>query len=267
MRRRLPLVLGLALTGCAEASTPPGAPGVPRAGPATDEPMLVIEASVAGDALAPGPETGYYLVIDTDGDPADGPRINGPAPQQHPYPDPRAYLPFVRDEQAFLDREPIPVPDSSWDTYFVLTEEAGQPVVWQGRRRPDGTVDERVRQLRRGDEWEIVGGKNWRLNVPFDQLNPAGTPTPSQWEANLATARIGSFERSDQALIDRWGQGQGAYFPILTRPGVQSHYDSVGGVASPQNLPTGAEAGAYDWTMVTTRVLELGGAPASGSAF
>ena len=97
---------------------------------------LILEFSVEGDRFVPSPNWAYYLVLDTNGNPDDAPLVNGPAPLQFPYPDPRSYLPFYRDERAILDRDPVAVPTSVWSTYFALYEEAGQFVVWQGRPNP-----------------------------------------------------------------------------------------------------------------------------------
>ncbi|MEB3196254.1 MAG: hypothetical protein VKP62_03530 [Candidatus Sericytochromatia bacterium] len=221
--------------------------------------MLIAEFSVEGDRLVPSPNWAYYLVIDTNGNPEDAPLVNGPAPLQFPYPDPRAYLPFVRDERSILDREPVAVPNSVWSTYFALYEEAGQFVLWQGRPNADGTINERDRQLQQGREWTIKDNKTLQLTLPFTLIREPGKPSdfedPPQWEANLAVALRGNARWSRDFVIDRWGQVQNFSFPILTRPINQTLYDTVGGVRFPQNLPAGVEAPNMNIVSFTYRVV------------
>jgi hypothetical protein len=223
---------------------------------------LILEFSVEGDRFVPSPNWAYYLVLDTNGNPDDAPLVNGPAPLQFPYPDPRSYLPFYRDERAILDREPVAVPNSVWSTYFALYEEAGQFVVWQGRPNPDGTINERERQLQAGREWAIKDNKTLQFTLPFTLLREPGKPDdfedPPQWEANLAVALRGSGRFSRDFTIDRWGQVQNFSFPILTRPINQTLYDTVGGVQFPQNLPAGVDPRNMNIVQLTYRVVSEG---------
>lgn len=224
--------------------------------------VLIFEFSVEGETFIPSPNWAYYLVIDTNGKPDDGPLINGPAPLQYPYPDPRSYLPFVRDEQAVLDREPIAVPPTYWSTYFALYEEAGQFVLWQGRPNPDGTINERDRQLQKGREWGIKDNKTLQLTLPFTLIRDPGMPAeaddPPQWEANLAVAKRGSGGYSRDYTIERWGQVQNTFFQIQTRPINQNLYDTVQGVTFPLNLPGGVDARHMNFVSITYRVVAEG---------
>ena len=132
---------------------------------------------VTGDWHKPGGPLAWY-----DGDPADAPLVNGPVPNSFPYPDPRSYLPFIRDERPefTLDRENVQVPNTSWDEFFTLYEDAGQWVMWQGRQLRDAagnptTINERYRQLQEGREFGIKdGGKTVQITVPFEQLVTVG---------------------------------------------------------------------------------------------
>lgn len=203
---------------------------------------LIFEFSVEGPQLYKGNNVAYYLVLDTDNDAnarADAPLINGPAPLTFPYPDPRSYLPFVRDESAVLDREPVQVPATSWTEFFTLYEDGGQWVMWQGRLNADGTINERYRQLQQDREFGIKdGGKTVQITVPFEQL-ALPNPLPAdfaQFEANLAVATRGLGDPPRGFVIDRWLQVQNSSFTIQTKPITQNQYDSVSGVTFPQNL-------------------------------
>lgn len=245
------IALGPAAAGCAYNATGTAPPK-----------MLIFEFSVEGATMLQSQNWAYYLVIDTNGRPDDGPMINGPTPQQYPYPDPRAYLPFVRDEQAILDREPVAVPNTYWSTYFAIYEEAGQWVVWQGRPNPDGTINERDRQLQKGREWGFKDTRTFQLTLPFTLIRDPGQPTeaadPAQWEANLAVAKRGSGGYSRDYVIERWGQVQNTFFAIQTRPINQNFYDTVQGVTFPQNLPGGVDPAAMNITQITYRVVAEG---------
>lgn len=216
-------------------------------------PTLIFEFSVEGDALARGNNVAYYFALDTAGTPEDGPLVNGPAPLSFPYPDPRSYLPFVRDESAVLDREPVAVPNTVWTDFFALFEEAGQRVMWQGRRNPDGSINERYRLLQEGREWGIKNGKTIQLTLPFDQLTnyPAFTERP-QIEANLAVGTRG-LDTQRGWVIERWGQVQNQFFQIQTRQINQNLYDTVGGVTFPQNL-SGLDPRSVNLVSISYRV-------------
>lgn len=248
------LALGpIAGAGCAYNATGTAPPKV-----------LIFEFSVSGATMLQSQNWAYYLVIDTHGNPDDGPMINGPTPQQFPYPDPRAYLPFVRDEEAILDREPVAVPKTVWSTFFALFEEAGQWVVYQGRANTDGsgTINERDRRLQQGREWGIKDNKTLQLTLPFTLLRDPGLPSetadPPQWEANLAVAKRGQGGFSRDYVIERWGQVQNTYFAIQTRPINQNFYDTVPGVTFPQNLPGGVDPAAMNFVQITYRVVAEG---------
>jgi hypothetical protein len=221
--------------------------------------QLIFEFALEGDTLLPSPNWAYYLVIDTNGKPEDGPLVNGPAPLQYPYPDPRSYLPWVRDESAVLDREPVSIPNTYWSTFFALYEENGQFVVWQGRPNPDGTINERVRQLQKGREWGLKDGKTLQLQLPFTLIRDVGSTDdavdPPQWEANLCVANRGSGRLSRDFVIDRWGQVINTYFAIQTRSINQNLYDPFPGVTFPQNLPPAAFGPNMNITTITYRVV------------
>ncbi len=255
------LASGAALSTCAALTLGGGGCAYNATGTAPPK-QLIFEFSVEGESLLQSQNWAYYLVIDTNGRPDDGPLINGPAPQQQPYPDPRSYLPFVRDESAFLDRETLPVPNTYWSTYFALYEENGQFVVWQGRPLPDGTINERDRPLQKGREWGILNNKTLQLNLPFTLIRDPGVPAeaddPPQWEANLAVAKRGSGGFSRDFTIERWGQVQNTFFAIQTRPINQNFYDSVAGVTFPQNLPGGVDPRNMNIVTVTYRVVAEG---------
>jgi hypothetical protein len=198
---------------------------------------LIFEATVEGQALTQANNIAYYFVIDTDGNPETGPLVNGAAPITFPYPDPRSYLPFVRDEAALLDREPVSVPATIWSDYFWLSEEAGAFTMWQARRNADGSINERYRQLQNGREWGIKDGRTIQLTLPFNQLTNLDTDTPpAQFEANLAVATRALGDPQRGFMIERWGRVQNTFFPVLTRPGNQNLFDTVSGVTFPQNL-------------------------------
>lgn len=221
--------------------------------------QLIFEFSVEGEALLPSPNWAYYLVIDTDKDPATGPLANGPAPLQYPYPDPRSYLPWIRDEDAILDREPISVPKTVWSTYFALFEENGQFVVYQGRPNPDGTINERYLSLQKGRQWGLKDNRTLQLQLPFTIIRDQGLGEdfvdPPQWEANLIVANRGSGRLSRDFVIDRWGQVQNSFFAIQTRSINQNLYDPFSGVSFPQNLPPQAFAPNMNITTISYRVV------------
>lgn len=251
---RLPFMLALgAATLVAQAGCAYNATG--EASPKT----LIFEFAVEGDTLLPSPNWAYYLVIDTNGKPEDGPLVNGPAPLQYPYPDRRAYLPWVRDESAVLDRDTIQVPNTVWSTFFALYEENGSFVVWQGRPNKDGTIDERVRQLQKGREWGLKDGKTLQLQLPFTLIRDPGLPSnfvdPPQWEANLCVAKRGNGNNFRTFTIDRWGQVINTFFAIQTKPLNQNLYDPFPGVTFPQNLPPEAYAPNMNITTISYRVV------------
>lgn len=242
-----------ATTGCAADVSATVSPSAAASAAATSKGLtMVVEATVAGTNLRPRSDAAYYFVLAAPTPAGEGPLVNGPAPKQYPYPDPRAYLPFVRDEAAVLDRDYIQVPPSTWTHFWVLTEEAARPVVWEGRRNADGTVNERVRQLTAGTEWEIVGGKTWKLVLPVPRLD-GGSPLFSTWTANLATAK-----RSTGDVIDRWGQVPNQKIEIGARLGEQPFYDTNPGPLNPTNVPFGVPAEDLDWRSATVRLVDLG---------
>lgn len=164
---------------------------------------LSVAYSVAGARLSTTPGVTYYLVVDANGIPEDGPLVNGPAPLSHPAPDARAFLPFVRSEADILDREPIAIRDTAWTDYFALSLENGAWAMWQGRRRPDGTVDDSHRQLQMGTEWSIQDGRTVQLRLNLSDLQlPAAVPP--QFEANVAvtTRKGGNDQRA--SVVDFW---------------------------------------------------------------
>ena len=224
--------------------------------------VLIFEASLEAPPFLQSQNWAYYFVIDTNGRPDDGPMINGPAPLQFPYPDPRSYLPFVRDEQAVLDREPVAVPNTHWSTFFALFEQAGEFVVFQGRPNADGTINELERRLQKGREWGFKDDRTIQFQLPFTMLRDPGTPAeaddPPQWEANLAVAHRGSGRLSRDFTIERWGQVQNYFFQIQTRPINQNIYDSVAGVTFPQNLPGGVNPANMNFVQFTYRVVAEG---------
>jgi hypothetical protein len=74
--------------------------------------------------------------------------------------------------------------------------------MWQGRRRPDGTVEDRHRQLAMGSEWSIQDGRTVQLRVGLSALQLTG-PVPAQLEANVAvTTRNGNTQRA--FVVDFW---------------------------------------------------------------
>lgn len=242
----------LAASGCATDAGATVSPQVAASAAATSLGLtMVIEATVGGDQLAPSADAAYYFVLATGG--GERPLMNGAAPLSHPYPDPRGYLPFVRDESFVLDREPVAVPATTWSHFWALVEEGGQPVVWQGRRNPDGSVEERARRLTRGSEWDLVGGKTWKLIVPVSRLD-AGSPLATGWSANLATAR----RAPGGAIIDRWGQVPNQMVAIAPRLGEQPFYDTNPGPTFPAAVPAGADAASLDWRSLTVRLVDLG---------
>jgi hypothetical protein len=164
---------------------------------------LSVEYSVADLRLSTTPGVTYYLILDTNGNPDDGPLVNGPAPLSHPAPNPRAFLPFVRSEADILDREPVAIRDTAWTDYFALTLENGEWAMSQGRRRPDGTVADRHRHLQMGSEWSIQDGRTVQLRVSLSNLQlPAAMP--AQLEANVAvtTRKGGNIQRA--SVVDFW---------------------------------------------------------------
>lgn len=170
--------------------------GIVPLGDAPANQSLSIAYSVADARLSTMPGVTYYLVLDANGNPEDGPLVNGPAPLSHPAPDARAFLPFVRSEADILDREPIVIRDTAWTDYFALSLENGAWAMWQGRRRPDGTVDDRYRQLQMGTEWSIQEGRTVQLRVSLSDLQVTGS-MPAQLEANVAvTTRKGNTQRA-----------------------------------------------------------------------
>lgn len=176
--------------------------GIVPLGDAPANQSLSIAYSVADARLSTMPGVTYYLVLDANGNPEDGPLVNGPAPLSHPAPDARAFLPFVRTEADILDREPIAIRDTAWTDYFALSLENGAWEMWQGRRRPDGTVDARHRQLQMGTEWSIQEGRTVQLRVSLSDLQVTGS-MPAQLEANVAvTTRKGNTQRA--FVVDFW---------------------------------------------------------------
>lgn len=251
--RLFPAIAGLALFtafqaahGCAYNAT-----GVlPR-------PTLIFEASVEGQQLTQANNIAYYFVLDTSGktNTDTGPFVNGPAPLTHPYPDPRSYLPFVRDEKDILDREPVAVPNTEWTDYFWLTENAGTMEMWQARRNADGTINERFRQLQNGREWGMKDPRTIQITVPFNQLSFADPNNPPpQFKANLAVATRALANQSRGFVIERWGRVQNTFFNIQTHPINQNFYDSVSGVTFPNNVPQGMDPASMNFVSITYRV-------------
>jgi hypothetical protein len=192
-RLAAPLCLALSLSAC---GPDPFLAIQPLAG-ASANPHLSVAYSVADFRLSTTPGVTYYLVLDANGNPEDGPLVNGPAPLSHPAPDPRAFLPFVRSEADILDREPFVIRDTAWTDYFALSLENGGWTMWQGRRRPDGTVADRHRQLQMGSEWSIQDGRTVLLRLNLSDLQLPG-PVPAQLEANIAvtTRKGGNTQRA-----------------------------------------------------------------------
>lgn len=224
--------------------------------------VLIFEAQVAGEFVARS-DIAYYFVIDTNGDPDDGPRINGGTPFTNPFPDARSYLPFVRDERAILDRQVQSVPNTAWTTFFALYPEIGgtEFVCWQGRANDDGTINERARQLNKGREWNIVNGKTWQLTLPFTLLRPPGAPDDfedkSRWEANLAVAWKGAGRQASQIVIERWNQVPNLFFPITTTPVNQSIFDPIADlpVDLQINTPPGIQVANFNFVQINYRVI------------
>lgn len=221
------------LFGCAYDAT--GVPPVPT---------LIFEYSLAGP-ITESNNLAYYFVLNNSPDTTKVPYVNGPAPLTYPYPDPRNYLPFVRDESDLLDRQPIPVPSTYWSDYFALYQEGGQMVMWQGRTRSDGTINEKYRQLQQGREWGLMdNNKTVQITLPLDQISqPAGaasdSPRLGTIEANLAVATRNYNGSGPQGyLIDRWGgTTQNQFFTLdTTKTTTQDLYNTVAGLAFPQNL-------------------------------
>lgn len=242
MRKPLALALGAALlAGCAY-----NASGQPT------RPTLIFSYSLEGGPLAQSPNLGYYFVVDTGyrsaqqpaATPTDAPLVNGPAPLTFPYPDPRSWVPFVRDDEtAKLDVEPVPVPRTTFTDYFVLYAEAGSFVMWQGRRNDDGTVNDRYRQLQNGREWGQPDEKTIQITLPFNQLHlpvgadGTGTTLPDRIYANLCVASRGQSGSPPRGyVIDRWGQVQNQSFFLETKPVNRQGFDTVSGVTYPANL-------------------------------
>jgi hypothetical protein len=172
-----------------------------------------------------------------------------------PYPDPRSYVPFVRDESAVLDREPVAVPNTYWSDYFWLTDNAGTMEMWQARRTAAGTINERYRQLQNGREWGIKDGRTIQITLPFNQLTNMDTDTPPpQIEANLAVATRALANQSRGYMIERWGRVQNTFFTIQTKPINQNLYDTVSGVTFPQNLG-GLDPATLNFVSITYRVV------------
>jgi hypothetical protein len=215
---------------------------------------LIFEYSVEGDRLTQANNLAYYFVVNTDpgADQQSAPLVNGPAPNTYPYPDPRSYLPFVREDATntqALDRQPgQPIfPATNWTDFFALYDVAGEFQMWQGRKitNPDGTyrVNEKYRQLQNGREWGIRDGRTVQLTIPFNQLstpapqaNGSPAPLPSQFNCNLAVATRGEGGAGRGFMIERWGRVQNTFFPVLTREINQNLYDTVSGVTFPENL-------------------------------
>src|SRR6187402_1742739 len=92
-----------ATTGCAADVSATVSPSAAASAAATSTGLtMVVEATVGGDRLVPTADTAYYFVLAAPAPAGEGPLVNGAAPLQFPYPDPRSYLPFVRDEAAVL---------------------------------------------------------------------------------------------------------------------------------------------------------------------
>lgn len=233
-------------------------------------PTLIFSYSVEGGPLVQSSNIGYYLVVDTGyrapgqpaATPSEAPLVNGPAPLTFPFPDPRAWVPFVRDDAtALLDVEPVPVPRTYFTDYFVLYAEAGSMVMWQGRRNDDGTVNDRYRQLQNGREWGMSDEKTVSITLPLNQLHlppgPDGTGTtlPPQMNANLCVAsRALSGSPPRGYVIDRWGQVQNQSFFIETKPINRQGFDTVSGVTFPTNLQ-GSDPRAVNIVSYTYRVV------------
>ena len=235
MKRLIPLA-ALLINSCAYNAT-----GV--APPRT----LIFEYTIEGDQIVQSPNVAYYLVFDTDGDPATGPQANGGTPITRPYPDPRSYLPFVFNYDIdLLDRvSSVVLPPTKWKTYFVLYQEAGQMVMWQGIRQDDGTVNERFHQMQNGREWGI-SGRTVQITTPFNQILGQGAGVedaqlPAQLEANLIVANRGQPRTQLDVVIERWGQVPNLFFKVPTRQVDQTIYDTISGVPYPQNVPQGVD--------------------------
>ncbi|HEY9724330.1 MAG TPA: hypothetical protein V6D47_20175 [Oscillatoriaceae cyanobacterium] len=205
--------------------------------------QLTFEYSLAGP-ITESNNLGYYFVVNNSTAPSAAPLVNGPAPATFPYPDPRSYLPFVRDESDTLDRQPVPVPSTYWTDYFALYQEAGQMVMWQGRKNADNTINEHYRQLQQGREWGFTDdNKTVQITLQLSQVTQAtdaeGRSVPPQLlEGNLAVATRNYGGSGPQGyMLDRWGIGQNQFFTIDTsKPGTQDLYNTVAGVTFPENL-------------------------------
>jgi hypothetical protein len=227
----------------------------------TGQKTLIFQYSVAGSQLVQSNNLAYYFILNTGSDTTQMPLVNGPAPLSFPYPDPRSYLPFVRDDlKDLLDRQPIGVPVTTWTDYFALYQEGGQMVMWQGRQNADGTVNEHFRQLQNGREWGIQNGNTVQITLPFNQLSNLSQITdptlfPPQLSANLAVATRAQGGTPPQGLlIDRWGQTQNQDFTLKTQDITENGYNTVGGVTYPQNLG-GLDPNSVDIVSYTYRVV------------
>lgn len=195
--------IGMCLVAAASACKPgPLANVTPLGATTRNIQSLHLEYTVEGQQLATAADVVYYVVLDTNGRPEDGPQFNGAAPLSHPAPDPRSLLPFVRDEADILDRQPAVVDDASWTDYFALSQVGGRWRMWQGRHQADGSVTEQHRQLNPGDEWGIKDGRTVQLRVALSELMMPPR-VPSQLEANLAVARRGP-EAARILMVDAW---------------------------------------------------------------
>lgn len=248
MKHVTALVLALCTAGCAPN---PLSAVAPLGATTTSEKALRFEFTVAGSQIEATDGLWYYVVLDADGQPSDGPLVHGASPLSFPYPDVRSYLPFVRDESHVLDRHPIAVPATSWTDYLALGVEAGRLTAWQGRLNPDGSVNHRVRELKNGTEWGIQGNKV-QLVVPLSWL-ASGSQVPAQLEANLAvgvwpeadTAEPGSGYRS---LVERWSADPATFLAIKTDGTKQQGEDASPSVLRPAMLRSSLDGRRVNFT-------------------
>lgn len=213
VHRFLPLALLGLVAGCAldPVTSVPALQAAPGG-----EKSLTLSYTVEGKRLAAIEGVAYYAIVDANGEAADGPLVNGPAPKSFPMPDARAYLPFVRDQRTVLDRTPQEVKDSSWTDFFALYAQNGQLVMWQGRRSMDGSVNEFYRQLQPGTEWGIVNGNTVQLTVPLSKLR-TGPSAPGELEVNFAVAM--RPPAGSASLIDFWRPSAAGSDAFVVLPG------------------------------------------------
>ena len=242
---------GLVLVLCTASCAPnPLSTAGPLGVITSSEKALRFDFTVAGNQIEVAEGLGYYLVLDSDGQPSDGPLANGAAPLTFPFPDARSYLPFVRDESQVLDRNPVLATPTSWTDYFVLGQEAGRLTMWQGQLNPDGSVNARVRELKNGTDWGVQGNKV-QVVVPLSWL-ASGSRVLSQLEANLAVGvrpEATTEPRSGlRALVERWSADPSTFISITTDGAIQRGEDASPFPLYPEKLGPGLDGQRANFT-------------------